>query len=118
MVLGCAGVTLVLATPSAFSWLALSDRFAVATGEAERALLLAAGEAILASDLWHGSGALMGGPLMQTATLLMSVVMKFEWRASRPRVRVLDAPHPRGEIVDLRAGHIPDVTQWSSTRSM
>lgn len=75
LVLGLAGVTLVLATPSAFSFLTLSDRFAAATDAAQRALLLAAGEAVLASDLWHGSGALMGGLLLQTATLVFSLVM-------------------------------------------
>jgi hypothetical protein len=41
----------------------------------QKNLLLAAGEAILASDLWHGSGALMGGLLMQTGTLLVSIIM-------------------------------------------
>jgi len=74
-VLAFAGVTLFLATPSAFSWLALSDKFAAATTEAQRQQLLAAGEAILASDMWHGSGAMMGGILLQTGTLLLSVVM-------------------------------------------
>ena len=74
-ILGCAGVTLVLATPSALSWLALSDKFAVASNEAQKTLLLAAGEAILASDMWHGSGAFMGGLLTQTGTLLVSVAM-------------------------------------------
>lgn len=73
--LGCAGLTLFLATPSVFSWLVLSDKFAVATSVAQKTLLLAAGEAILASDLWHGSGALVGALLMQTATLMLSVVM-------------------------------------------
>jgi hypothetical protein len=74
-VLVFAGVTLVLATPSAASWVALSDRYAAATGEAQKTLLLAAGEAILASDMWHGSGALMGGVLLQIGALLLSVVM-------------------------------------------
>ncbi len=73
--LGCAGLTLFLATPSVFSWLVLSDKFAVATSESQKILLLAAGEAILASDLWHGSGALVGGLLMQTSTLILSMVM-------------------------------------------
>jgi hypothetical protein len=73
--LAFAGVTLFLATPAAFSLLALSDRFAVATTDAEKAQLLAAGEAILASDMWHGSGAMMGSLLLQTGTLLVSVVM-------------------------------------------
>ena len=70
-----AGVTLVLATPSAFSWLALSDKFAAATDPAQKTQLLAAGEAILASDLWHGSGAFVGGILMQTGALLVSAIM-------------------------------------------
>jgi hypothetical protein len=47
-ILGMAGVTLVLATPSAFSFLTLSDKFAAATGEAQRTALLAAGQALLA----------------------------------------------------------------------
>jgi hypothetical protein len=38
--LGCAGVTLVLATLSAFSWLALSDKFAAASSEAQKKYLL------------------------------------------------------------------------------
>jgi len=75
VVLVFAGLTLALATPSAFSWLALSDKFAAATSEAQKTLLLAAGEAILASDMWHGSGAITGGILLQTGALLMSVVM-------------------------------------------
>jgi hypothetical protein len=73
--LGFAGVTLFLATPSVFSWLALSDRFAAATSEAQRTLLLAAGEAILASDMWHGTGATIGGILIQVSTTLLSIVM-------------------------------------------
>ena len=70
-----AGLTLFLATPSVFSWLALSDKFAAATNPAQKAQLLAAGEAVLASDLWHGSGAILGGLLMQTGALLISMVM-------------------------------------------
>lgn len=58
-----------------FSWLALSAKFAAATSEAQKTLLLAAGEAILASDMWHGTGALMGGMLIQVATTLISVAM-------------------------------------------
>jgi len=70
-----AGLTLFIATPSAFSWLSLSDKFAAVTDPAQKAQLLAAGEAILASDLWHGSGAILGGILLQTGALLISVVM-------------------------------------------
>lgn len=74
-VLAFAGVTLVLATPSALSFTALSDKFAAATTDVQRGQLLAAGEAILASDLWHGSGANMGAILLQTAGVLISVIM-------------------------------------------
>lgn len=70
-----AGVTLALATPSVFSWLSLSDKYAVATSEEQKALLLAAGEAILASDMWHGSGAILGGILLQTGALWISFMM-------------------------------------------
>jgi len=73
--LGCAGVTLFLATPSVFSWLILADKFAAASDEAQKTMLLAAGEAILASDMWHGTGALMGGLLIQFGMLVVSLLM-------------------------------------------
>jgi len=69
------GVTLFLATPSAFSMVDLSDKYAVATTETQRSQLLAAGEAILASDMWHGTGAFLGGMLLQSGAVLISVVM-------------------------------------------
>ena len=75
VLLGFAGVTLFLATPSVFSWLSLSDKFATATSEAQKTLLLAAGEAILASDMWHGTGAMIGGILIQLSTTLLSIAM-------------------------------------------
>ncbi len=70
-----AGLTLFLATPSAFSWIALSDKYAAAMDEAQKAMLLASGEAIMASDMWHGSGAMMGGVLLQTGALLVCILM-------------------------------------------
>ncbi len=70
-----AGLTLFLATPSVFSWISLSDRYAAAVDPTQKALLLAAGEATLASDMWHGSGAIVGGLLMQTAATLISIMM-------------------------------------------
>lgn len=73
--LAIAGVTLFLATPSAFSLLPLSDEYAAATTTARREQLLAAGEALLASDMWHGSGAMIGGFLMLIATLILSLIM-------------------------------------------
>ncbi|MDF2892902.1 MAG: hypothetical protein K0R80_3269 [Clostridia bacterium] len=70
-----AGVTLFLATPSVFSYLHLSNQYAIAETEMQKVQLLAAGEAVVASDMWHGTGALIGGLLLQTGTLLISFVM-------------------------------------------
>lgn len=69
------GVTLLLATPTALSMLSLSQKYAAATTETTRTQLLAAGEAILATDIWHGTGAIMGGVLVQSGAVLISVVM-------------------------------------------
>jgi len=75
LLLGCAGLTLFLAAPSFVSWIALSDKFALATDETQKTLLLAAGESILVTDLWHSSSAFVGGLLLQSSTLLISLVM-------------------------------------------
>ncbi|HTX90195.1 MAG TPA: hypothetical protein VMC09_03175 [Anaerolineales bacterium] len=75
LLLGCAGLTLFLSAPSFFSWLALSDKYAMTTDPAQKSLLLAAGEGVLASDLWHGSSAFVGGILLQVSTLLASLAM-------------------------------------------
>ena len=75
LLLGCAGLTLFLAAPSFVSWMTLSDKFVLATNDGHKTLLLAAGETILATDLWHSSSAFVGGLLLQTSTLLISLVM-------------------------------------------
>ncbi len=69
------GVTLLLATPMALSMMSLSGKYAAATTDATKTQLLAAGEAILATDMWHGTGAIMGGILLQSGAVLISVVM-------------------------------------------
>ena len=69
------GVTLVLAMPTALPLMALSDKYAAATSDAMKAHFLAAGEAVLATDIWHGTGAYMGGILVQTGAVWISVVM-------------------------------------------
>jgi hypothetical protein len=69
------GVTLVLATPTALSMIPLSERYAAATTESMRVQLQAAGEAIMATDIWHGTGAMMGGMLLQSGAVLVSFVM-------------------------------------------
>ena len=47
----------------------------MATGETQRDQLLAAGEAVLASDMWHGTGAIIGGILIQFGALVFSILM-------------------------------------------
>ena len=69
------GVTLLLATPTALSMLSLSQKYAAANTDTTRTQLLAAGEAILAADIWHGTGAIVGGVLVQSGAVLISVVM-------------------------------------------
>ena len=69
------GVTLALATPAALSMIPLSDKYAAATKEAARSQLVAAGEAILASDIWHATGAFVGGILTQCGAVLICIVM-------------------------------------------
>lgn len=75
IILVFAGLTLFLATPSVFSYLHLSDKYAIASSDFERSQLLAAGEAILASDMWHGTGAKIGGILIQFGALTISILM-------------------------------------------
>jgi hypothetical protein len=69
------GVTLFLATPSALSLMSLSDKYAMAASESQQDQFIAAGEAILAADMWHGTGALLGGVLIQIGALIFSILM-------------------------------------------
>jgi len=69
------GVTLFLAAPAALSMISLSEKHAAAKTEAARVQLEAAGEAILATDIWHGTSAFMGGILLQSGAVLISVIM-------------------------------------------
>jgi hypothetical protein len=69
------GVTLFLASPSVFSYLHLSEQYADALTDAERLIYIAAGEAIIASDIWHGTGAQIGGILVQAGAVIISFLM-------------------------------------------
>lgn len=69
------GVTLLLATPTGLSMMWLSEKYAAATTDAARMQFLAAGEALLATDVWHGTGAILGGIIVQSGAVLISVVM-------------------------------------------
>jgi hypothetical protein len=73
--LAFAGVTLILATPTALSMLPLSEKFAGATTDAARQLTLLVGEALMATDIWHATSAMMGAWLLQIGAVIVSVVM-------------------------------------------
>ncbi len=70
-----AAVITCFATHSGFSLIHLSQQYAAAAGDAQRAQFLAAGEAILAADMWNSSGAYLSGILLQGGGIIISVVM-------------------------------------------
>jgi hypothetical protein len=69
------GNTLVLSTPTALSLIPLSNKYVAATSDVARSQLLAAGEALMASDIWHSTGAILGGVLLQSGAVLISIAM-------------------------------------------
>jgi hypothetical protein len=68
------GIAVYLSTNTAFSMLSLSQEYAVATTEAEKSILLAAGQAMLAVSRGTG-GQYTGMPLVWLAGLIISAVM-------------------------------------------
>jgi hypothetical protein len=69
------GTTLVLATPTALPMLRLSEMYAAPTSDAMKAQYLAAGEAVMAANIWHNTGAVVGAVLLQTGAVLICYVM-------------------------------------------
>jgi hypothetical protein len=69
------GIAVYLATNTAFSMLALSHQFAITTTAADKSLLLAAGESILAMSEGTG-GRYMSLPLIWLCILIISLVMQ------------------------------------------
>jgi hypothetical protein len=75
LILSLVGTAIYLSNNAAFPMLALSTKYAAATTDAQRALLTAAGEAILARGEDFTPGALMGFLFSETASLVISFVM-------------------------------------------
>ena len=79
MACGFVGIAVYCASNQTFAMLRLSNRFAAATSEAERAMLLSAAEARLASHnpgaLYTGTGIFLSLFLMLLAGLIISIVM-------------------------------------------
>ncbi len=74
VLLAVAGIAMFLATNANYTLVYLSQQHAAAATEAQRALLLAAGETALAAGTW-GTGPLMAGLLVEGAFLLISALM-------------------------------------------
>ena len=68
------GMAVYLATNTAFSMLSLSHKYALATTQADKSLLLAAGQALIAISEGTG-GQYLGMPLAWLGGLILSVVM-------------------------------------------
>ena len=67
-------VAICFGTESTFALRHLAGQYATAS-EAQRTQLLAAGEAVIASDMWNSSGAYVSGFLMQGGGVIISLVM-------------------------------------------
>jgi hypothetical protein len=67
------GIALYFASNTAFSMLSLSDQYEAATTDAQRSILLAAGQAMLA--IYQGTAFYMSYVLVSIAPLIISVVM-------------------------------------------
>ena len=68
-------VTLTFANESTFSLLHLGEQYVAANSDALRTQLQAAGEAVIASDMWNSSGAYMGGIFLQGSGVMISIIM-------------------------------------------
>lgn len=69
------GVALGLSTHSAFSMIHLADQYAAATTETQKTMLLAAGEAVIASDWWNSTGGFFSGLFLQGGMAYLSLLM-------------------------------------------
>jgi hypothetical protein len=74
--IGFTGIALWLGNHSALSMITLSVKYAAAATELQRSQLLAAGEAVIALDMYHSTGAFMCGIFLQGALTLISVFMQ------------------------------------------
>jgi len=75
MIISFIGVAVFYATNRAFAMLDLSNQYALATTEAQRAILAAAGQAMLSVGQSHTPGTFIAFFLSEFAGLLISVVM-------------------------------------------
>jgi hypothetical protein len=70
-----AGVTIFLAGINISSIVLLSDKYQAATSPEIKQQLLAAGEAMLATDMWVNTGVIFRGILIETGAVILSILM-------------------------------------------
>jgi hypothetical protein len=75
LVLVLLGILLSLANESALSMMHLADLYAAAGSAAQQAQIVAAGEAVLAADMWHSTAGFLSGVFMQGGFVFISAVM-------------------------------------------
>lgn len=75
MIAVIAGSLLALANHSAFSIIHLADLYAAAATPVEQAQYLAAGEAVIAADMWHTTAGFLAGVFMQGGFVFISFLM-------------------------------------------
>ncbi len=75
MLLILIGTLLALSNESAFAMIHLSKLHAAASSAAQQDLLLAAGEAVLAANMWNSSAGFLAGIFMQGGFVFISLVM-------------------------------------------
>lgn len=88
LILAVLGVAVFFATNRAFAMLVLSSQYAAAATDAQRALLEAAGQAMLSVGQSHTPGTFMAFVLSETAGLTISMVMLREHLFSRANAYV------------------------------
>jgi hypothetical protein len=75
MVLILTGTLLGLANESAFAMMHLADLYAAASSAVQQEQVLAAGQAVLAANMWNSSAGFLAGIFMQGGFVFISVVM-------------------------------------------
>lgn len=75
VVLSFIGITLWLSSNSVFSMIYLNGRYIGASTEEVRAQLTAAGDAVIASNMWHSTAAVTAGYLLEGSALFLSILM-------------------------------------------
>jgi hypothetical protein len=68
-------VILAVSTHSGFSLLHLSEKYSLAIDETTKTQLLAAGEAVIAQNMWFSSAGFFSGVFLQGAGVIMSLAM-------------------------------------------